>query len=157
MLPINFSWLNEDLAGSGHPGHRPEDLQKTLEALKEEGVGVVVSLAPLDGQVVAEAGLEHIPLFVPDMGTPEMEELAAAVERALGYLKEGKRLLAHCGAGYGRTGLFLACVLVSQGMDARTAIGFVRTGRPGSIETRGQEELILKWGGQPSGGQQTQS
>ena len=37
-LPLNFSWLNEQLAGSGHPGYRPDDLRNTLEALKEEGV-----------------------------------------------------------------------------------------------------------------------
>ncbi len=144
-LPFNFSWVNAELAGSGHLGHQPEQLAEALAALKGEGIGCIVSLAPLDGAAVAAAGLTPIQLNVPDMGVPALRDLAAAVAAALARLKEGKKILVHCGAGYGRTGLFLACLLVSQGMTAEEAISLVRRQRPGSIETSGQEELVRVW------------
>jgi hypothetical protein len=145
-LPYNFSWLNDELAGSGHPGRHPHELQAALAALKDEGVGCIVSLDPVDGDAVTAAGLTSIQLPVPDMGIPSLEELSGSIAAALARLRGGRKVLVHCGAGYGRTGLFLACLLVSEGMAPDEAIDFVRRKRPGSIETPGQEALIRAWG-----------
>jgi len=41
----------------------------------------------------------------------------------------------HCTAGLGRTGVVLACHLVTRGMSADNAIARIRRLRPGSIET----------------------
>jgi protein-tyrosine phosphatase len=144
-LPFNFSWVNAELAASAHPGYRPEELEATLAAVTAEGIGCVVSLAPISAPAVAAAGLVHIGLAVPDMGVPEFGELADAIAGARRQLAHGKKILVHCGAGYGRTGLFLACFLVSQGMNAQAAIDLVRRKRPGSIETRLQEEFVHRW------------
>ena len=48
----------------------------------------------------------------------------------------------HCGAGIGRTGTMIACYLVDKGFSAEEAIQLVRQARPGSIETREQEQVI---------------
>ncbi len=145
-LPPNFFWLAPNVAGSGHPGWSPEALRRTLAALKREGIGLVVSLAPIDGALVGEAGLAHHALDVPDMGVPNVKALGAAIDMARTTLARGDRILVHCGAGYGRTGTFLACLLVADGMEPDEAMRLVRTKRPGSIETRAQEEFIRAWG-----------
>jgi len=145
VLPYNFSWLNRTVAASSHPGYACGLLDRTLEALKKKGIGCIVSLAPIDRERVKGAGLTSIELDTPDMGVPPMSKLARAIDEALKELGKGKKLLVHCGAGYGRTGMFLACLLVSQGLSAEDAIELVRSKRPGSIETKEQEELVYRW------------
>ena len=49
----------------------------------------------------------------------------------------------HCIRGMGRTGTMIACYLVkAYGMTGRTAINEVRRLRPGSIETKEQEQIV---------------
>lgn len=50
-----------------------------------------------------------------------------------------------CGAGLGRTGTILACYLVIQGYKADVVIQEVRAKRPGSIETKSQENAVREW------------
>ena len=57
----------------------------------------------------------------------------------------GRPVGVSCGAGLGRTGTILACYLVSQCFSAEEAINKVRVRRPGSIETREQEDAILAY------------
>jgi atypical dual specificity phosphatase len=45
----------------------------------------------------------------------------------------------------GRTGTILAAWLVSRGQGAGEAIALVRSLRPGSIETRAQEESVRRF------------
>ena len=145
-LPLNFYWVKEGLAGSGHPGWRADVVDETLAAIQQEGIHLIVSLAPLDGAAVSRAGLAHVALDCPDMGVPDASEMGAAVDMARRCLHEGKKVLVHCGAGYGRTGTFLACLLVSDGMAPGEAMDVVRRRRPGSIETHGQEAFVHAWG-----------
>jgi protein-tyrosine phosphatase len=60
----------------------------------------------------------------------------------LQHLKEGEKMLIHCAAGYGRTGMMTAALLVAMGVDPEKAIALVRTARPGTIETPEQEAFI---------------
>lgn len=144
-LPYNFFWVNPDVAGSAHPGHTRDSLVATLKGLKEEGIEVIVSLSHLDSDAVSEAGLTHVPLNTPDMGVPDVKQLNGAIDFVQDKLAAGKKILAHCGAGYGRTGTFLACLLVAQGMDSYAAVAMVREKQPGAIETAGQENFIHTW------------
>jgi atypical dual specificity phosphatase len=57
-------------------------------------------------------------------------------------LSEGKPVGVSCGAGLGRTGTILACYLVSKGLKLEMAVNEVRDKRPGSIETKEQEQAI---------------
>lgn len=49
----------------------------------------------------------------------------------------------HCFRGIGRTGTMIACYFVKyEGMTAENAIQKIRQLRPGSIETKDQEDLV---------------
>lgn len=52
----------------------------------------------------------------------------------------------HCMLGHGRTGTMLACYLVkTQKMSGSDAIREIRRLRPGSIETREQEQAVMEF------------
>jgi atypical dual specificity phosphatase len=139
----NFSWLIEgEIAGMAKPASTVSD----FEFLKDNNIDAIVSLSefPLDENLVEEFGFEvkHIP--VRDFESPRMEQVEDFLKFAKEIRTDGKKLVVHCDAGAGRTGTMLACYLVSKGYDAAKAIEEVRRKRPGSIETPGQEEIVVK-------------
>lgn len=89
------------------------------------------------------SGIGWLRYPIPDYGTPRdlmawrtlAGELRAALDR-------GGRLVIHCRAGLGRSGMIAARLLVERGLSAEAAIAAVRRARPGAIETAGQEAWI---------------
>jgi atypical dual specificity phosphatase len=138
--PYGFSWIDRPLLAAAARPHGVEELRW----LREQGLEVLVSLTedPLRRDWVEDAGLLAVHVPVPDFEAPTGEQfeqivsnIRAANERRLG-------VTVHCAAGRGRTGTALAAWFVAGGMTADDAIRLVRTIRPGSIETHGQEESI---------------
>jgi len=138
----NFGWLIERrLAGMGHPVDKIAD----SEFLKDQGITAIVTLTerPLPQAVIEEFGFEYIHVPIPDFHAPSQEQIDQFIAFAERSLQQGGRLAVHCAAGYGRTGTMLACFLVRMGYDALEAMDEVRRKRPGSIETKEQEEAIM--------------
>ncbi|KAM9624038.1 dual specificity protein phosphatase 23 isoform 1-T1 [Morphnus guianensis] len=58
----------------------------------------------------------------------------------------GEAVAVHCMLGHGRTGTMLACYLAkAQKMNGSDAIWEIRRLRPGSIETREQEQAVIQF------------
>lgn len=80
---------------------------------------------------------------IEDFGIPnELRQLDKVLDFAASTLRSGN-LIVHCAGGFGRTGLFVAGLLIKLGWAAPRAIAYVRRQRPGAIETA-QQELFLK-------------
>ncbi len=142
----NFSWLIEgEIAGMA----KPTSLVNEFEFLKDNDIGAIVSLTefPIHESLVKEFGFEVIHISLKDYETPSLEQIEVFLEFAKKLKARGKKLVVHCDAGIGRTGTMLACYLVNKGYDAIDAIKEVRKKRPGSIETIGQEEIVIKYEG----------
>jgi atypical dual specificity phosphatase len=135
---VNFSWVEEGrIAAMGLPG------QGGWREVERQGIGAVLCLTEHPTAVEAERrGLAvcHIPL--EDFGAPSTETLRLCVEFLDHCVAAGRAVVVHCLAGRGRTGTVIAAWYAAHGMDPDEAVARVRALRPGSIETRGQEDAV---------------
>ncbi|MGR3219833.1 MAG: dual specificity protein phosphatase 23 [Candidatus Anammoxibacter sp.] len=145
MLPRNFSWLIKDeIAGMA----KPASLVNNFEFLKSNNIDAIVSLTEKNLQlsIINEFGFEYIHLPVVDFTVPTFEQIDKFVSFSKRLRLNEKTFVVHCDGGMGRTGTILAIYLVSsKGFSAKEAISEVRKRRPGSIETKEQEDIIFKY------------
>ena len=143
----NFSWaLPGRLAGFGLLG---APSPQALSALRDEGVGALVSLTeqPVAGALVSTLGMRYLHLPIPDMTPPAHAQMEAFVDFVDACHLEGLGVAVHCRAGLGRTGTMLAAFLIHQGTACQQAINQVRRLRPGSVETAAQEQALCAFEG----------
>jgi len=113
----------------GRTGVHDRDLDLDLEVIHNWGATMLVSLIE-----------EHEYSHVPDSAWEAQWNDKGTIVRSA--LRNGDRICVHCMGGLGRTGLFTARLLVEFGMSPDEAILTVRQARPGSIETRTQENYV---------------
>ncbi|MDR3211987.1 MAG: dual specificity protein phosphatase family protein [Planctomycetota bacterium] len=143
----NFSYLLPGkLAGSGKPG-RFSRLQDDLDTLIRRKIRAIVTLTEdaLDPKLLQGYPFRTLHLPVADFTAPSQGQLDAFVEFVDTCLGEDLSVLVHCGAGIGRTGVMLAGYLIHTGDSPQEAIKRLRQVRPGSIETREQEECLFNY------------
>ena len=143
--------------GPGRDGNWDRHLDQDLKRLKE-GYGASLLVCLLEPQELTllhiedlfDRAREHeistVRLPMPDGGVPaDPRALEGVVQRIVSTAKEARNVIVHCRGGLGRTGLVVACCLVSAGRDAKTATELVRAARPGAIENGTQERWIRQF------------
>jgi len=130
-----------------------EDFSAATDEITRCRIGRVVCLAPADevsrrspayaaAIAAGRVAWTHEPFAVADGGVPDDPEAFWALAQRLAVaLRAGDRILIHCAAGIGRTGMLATCVLLALGVGAEPAGAAVRAAgsRP---ETRLQFELV---------------
>ena len=130
-------------------------LESDLQTIQAWSASTVLSLVephefdrlgvPDFAQAIARTPLQWLQVPITDMATPGAATLAAWRTQGpalLQALNEGQRVLVHCAAGLGRTGMLVAKLLVLNGVRADEAIAQVRRARPGTIETEAQADWV---------------
>lgn len=80
---------------------------------------------------------------IVDMGVPaDQGSFADLVGGIAADVRAGRTVVVSCLAGYGRTGMTVACVLVAAGLTGAQAVDLVRATRPGTIESPEQLEFV---------------
>jgi len=98
---------------------------------------------PYDPEKLMVHGIKHFNFNWPDMTVPSMTMILDIVEIAINELNSGHKIAIHCHAGYGRTGIAIACILIKlQGITSDDVIRMIRSQRPGSIQTKQQVKFI---------------
>lgn len=132
------------------------DLGADLHAIRDWGASTIVTLlqehefallglADFEAQVTGAFRWHWLPIEdnnIPDSG---FEQLWASAGTDLRQrLVAGERVLLHCRAGLGRTGLIAARLLVELGTPPPQALVTVRQARPGTVQTAQQERYVLQ-------------
>jgi protein-tyrosine phosphatase len=136
---------------------RPGDENGQLFRQYQENQISVVVLLVQDDECLARTGrplrlfyenngMEVIHLPIPDYDVPTQQALSEAIEAAQERVRAGHNLAVHCYAGYGRTGMFLACMARRVlGMSAEEAIQWVRSYVPTAIEVPEQVKVVKEF------------
>lgn len=134
------------------PG-RYESLGDVWSAIRELSIDRIVCLAPEDelrrksptyasalAAHTAPVDVDHFP--IADFSGPGDEHaFAASVMATAKHLRTGGRVLIHCGAGIGRTGLYATGVLLALGLPITVAQDLVRKAGSGA-EVEAQEDAL---------------
>ena len=139
-------------------------LQNDLKRIKKWGADGIVTL--LEESELKRMGLEELPdaiekagmwwnfLPIQDRQAPDdyfedaWETKGACLREGLA---EGQRIIIHCFAGLGRTGMIAARILVECGMDPARAIANVRQTTPARIQSREQFYFVKNLNGKTDG------
>jgi ADP-ribosyl-[dinitrogen reductase] hydrolase len=143
--------------GQSWSGSWFRDLATDLDAIQEWGATTIVTLMELDelvavgadkiGEAAEARGLDWYFLPISDVSTPDTQfeiTWAYAGHRLRDTLRRGCRVLIHCRAGLGRTGMIAGRLLVELGMEGTVAIDAVRKARSGTIQTSEQEDHVRR-------------
>ena len=158
---VHSSWITESIVAMQRPSDMLIENANLLEQFTSLGIGTIVNLTepgehPYCGPGLVEAsgfpyspekfmarGINHFNYSWPDMTTPSLAVMEDIVQVAGHQLTEGRKIAVHCHAGYGRTGLAIACILMAHlALPPDEAISIVRKQRPGSLQTSKQVAFV---------------
>ena len=143
----NFSFvIPQRLAGMCHPGHGKQ-LEESLSFLKSKGITAIVTLTErsLSQRILQRHGFQHIHIPISDFSCPSLAQITTFVEFVESIISKDEAVAVHCQAGIGRTGTMLACYLVKDGYAPEESLFQIRNLRPGSVETKPQENIIYDY------------
>lgn len=156
VVPIQVPGLPGRLMVSRLPGRDPELLGAELDAVARAGVDRVFALVPGQdlethrkgylGEARRRFGDRYGLVEVLDHQVPPSDrDFELAIARAWAALEDGQRVLAHCWAGCGRTGMFAACLLVRAGLGPREAVRSYRLARCCGPENLRQLAYVFRY------------
>lgn len=107
------------------------------------GHGVLTSGFPYSPEKLMNAGIKHFNYSWVDMTVPSMNMMKDITSVACNEIRAGGKIAVHCHAGYGRTGIVIACILVVlDSLGSKEAVELVRRRRPGSVQTTKQQLFV---------------
>ena len=149
----------------GHGRAWQRDLVQDVQALRDAGIGTVLTLLSDEelralgagdlGVQLQAAGIAWLRYPIVDFGVPDPAALQAWLAlqgEVLTRLQRDQRVLVHCAAGLGRTGTMVAVLLKALGDDGDSAVARVRAARPGTVETEAQRRFVLDFDATAGGG-----
>jgi protein-tyrosine phosphatase len=80
---------------------------------------------------------------IPDLHAPPLTELRPFLDELVARLDGGAALVVHCGAGFGRAGTVVACVLILMGVDRARALRIVAEHRPMAGPEAGPQRDVI--------------
>ena len=101
----------------------------------ERGIEVIIDLeGDLDHGVSTRPGhLLYIYHHIYDEDLPDLARMRALALMGAHLIREGQKVLAHCGMGFNRSALLAGLILTELGMSGTEAVNRLRERRPGAL------------------------
>ncbi len=101
----------------------------------EKQITVVIDLeGELDiGVSTVPNQLMYIYFPILDEGLPDLVKLNSLAQLGASLVKQGHKVLSHCGMGYNRSALVAGLILTHLGMDGVSAVQLLREKRAGAL------------------------
>lgn len=126
---------------------RPKDLQDGILGFTEDGITDIFCLLS-DAEYFKYYGLDLVEYYkrrkfkvhrfpIPDFGVPRVEFAFALAKAMFDALESGKRVLVHCSAGQGRTGLAINLLI-----EYRNRVRGGKKFKTGTVETTSQQSFL---------------
>lgn len=164
---IHSNWISDSIVAMQRPhkkSHFQHDETPLMDSFKNLGITAIINCSELgehpncgDGIIdstglsyepydVIKEGIEYYHYGWEDYTTPSMNLMQEMVHVGKSIIEKGGKICVHCHAGLGRTGIFIACLLISlENISPEEAITRVRTSRQNSIPTKLQEDYIHEY------------
>ena len=93
-------------------------------------------------EIIKKHKFTHYYFPIKDKSVPrDITELNRLLNDLGLKIRQNKKILLHCNAGLGRSGLIAALLCKKLGVS-ENPISYIRKHRPGAIETKDQEKMI---------------
>ena len=123
-----------------------------LSELKKKRIDIVVSLLEKEElktlnvltlfELIKKHKFSHYYFPIKDKSVPKNKtRLYRLLDNLCDEIHKNKKILLHCNAGLGRSGLIAALICKKLGIS-EDPISYIREHRPGCIETKDQEKMI---------------
>lgn len=104
-----------------------------------------------DSKAFTSRGISQLDAAVDDVkgGVPDVRSISKVLDGSASCTQEKRRaVLIHCKAGFGRSVVYAACLLIHKfDVPGSSILGWIRMCRPGSITTPDQEKFLQKLSG----------
>jgi len=160
MTASKLYWVDGPWPGKLALSARPRGgdwLEDEMASWRRAGLKAVFSLLTKEEEsdldLVREAsqarahGLKFLSFPIPDRQVPDSDAgFTKALDQLNSELASGSNVVLHCRQGVGRTGLVAACLLLTKGLDAETAVSRLTAARGVPIpETPEQRQWIDRY------------
>jgi hypothetical protein len=161
---LHSTYITSHVLGMQRPSDKKIKQHDVLGQMKAQHVCAVLNLQshgehPLCGdgidaesgysykpETFMDAGIYYYNFGFVDMGVPSMETMMRIVQVISFHVDRDQKVAVHCHAGYGRTGIAIACWLCySSWVSPEKAIHMLRTRRPGCVQTSRQVKFITQF------------
>ena len=133
------------------------DLQNDLRSISNQQIKCIVSLITAEELLslniknfkknIKSQGFQHCTEEIKDLSVPsqmQMSSFKRLIENIVSEIRRDNRVLIHCNAGLGRSGL-VAGIILKEMSEVLNPIEYLRKFRKGAIETKSQEQFIKHW------------
>ena len=141
--PLDVSWVRRDLAVGGqiHPTNLPR--------LKRLGIDSIVDLRAEesdDPELLAAHGLAFLHLPMTDTDPLTQDQMAIGSSWIAAERSAGRKVLAHCRHGVGRSVMLIAATLIDEGIPVAEALDEIKRRRPRMAFSEGQLDAVVEYG-----------
>jgi len=132
----DLSFINENLCFGG---------VCSIESLSRNGIQAILDLREEARDNIEEFEkypINYLKVGIRNRKTPDRDQLNQILDWIKINVEDGKKVFIHCNLGRGRAPSIVAAYLISQGMDSKNSIKFIKKNRRYAYFNQDQQKFL---------------